>query len=210
MAQRLPWIQRVFRRQPPAYREQSLWQRLAGNAAPGRMELLWFGLTLLGAAHLIGVLVVPGGVNRIFDWKAGSIFGYQTFLPAPDVLGFPQVSERDGFLLYKIFAQDGQMLDGAFPDPQVRPRVRYDRWAVAGDQATQYLPGLHASIMAYLVNQLPEPPLRIEMYAARWVWDRNRFTYPWHGFNKDTSLDLKLLGTYNGLTKVWTPARSPQ
>lgn len=203
-------LQRLFRRSPSIYPKTSVWERLGGKEMSGRKEWLWFVLTIVGAVHLGAVLIVPGGSNRVFDLKASSLFAYQTFFPAPDVLGFPAIGEREGFLFYRIFAQDGQMLDGSFPDPQVRPRVRYDRWAVAGDQATENLPGLHASIMAYLVNQLPEPPLRIEMYAAHWVWDRNKFQFPWRGFNKESSLDLKLLGTYNGLTKVWTPARGSQ
>src|SRR5579863_1018302 len=188
-------LYRVFHRSPLAYPEQGFWARLTSHGMTGRLEWVWFVLTLLATVHLGAVLLVPGGVNRIFGLRAGSIFAYQTFFPAPDVLGFPALGEREGFLLYKIYGQDGQILDGSFPDPQVRPRVRYDRWAVAGDQATANLPGLHASIIAYLVNQLPEPPLRIEMYAAHWVWDRNKYQYPWRGFNKDTSLDLKLLGT---------------
>ena len=210
MARQRTFVQRLFGRPNSIYPGASLWGRIAGADLSGRREWLWFALTLVGAVHLGAVAVVPGGANRIFDLNAGSVFAYQTFFPAPDVLGFPALGEREGFLLYKIFAQDGQILDGSFPDPQVRPRVRYDRWAVAGDQATANLPGLHASIMAYLVNQLPEPPLRIEMYAAHWVWDRNKFQYPWRGFNKDSALDLKLLGAYNGLTKVWTPARGPR
>ena len=210
MARPQSLIGRLFRRQSPMYLRQNVWSKWAQGWGRARMEWLWLTLTVIGAVHLGAVLVVPGGLNRIFDLKAGSVFAYQTFFPAPDVLGFPPVVEREGFLLYKIYAQDGQMLDGSFPDPQVRPRLRYDRWAVAGHQATANLPDLHASILAYLVNQLPEPPLRIEMYAARWTWDRNRFQFPWRGFNRDSSLDLKLLGTYNGLTKVWSPARGGQ
>jgi len=210
MARETHRLQRLFRRSPSIYPKKSLWERLGGKGTFDRKESLWLVLTIVGAVHLCAVLIVPGGSNGVFDLKANSIFAYQTFFPAPDVLGFPAIGEREGFLFYKIFAQDGQMLDGSFPDPQVRPRVRYDRWAVAGDQATANLPGLHASIMAYLVNQLPEPPLRIEMYAAHWVWDRNKFQFPWRGFNKESSLDLRLLGTYNGLTRVWTPARGSQ
>ncbi len=210
MARQQSLFDRLFRRQRSLYSGPSLWSKLAEGMSPQRIEWLWLALTVVGVVHLAAVLIVPGGSNRIFDLKAGSVFGYQTYFPAPDVLGFPPVGEREGFLLYKIYAQDGQMLDGSFPDPQVRPRLRYDRWAVAGDLATANLPDLHASILAYLVNQLPEPPLRIEMYAGHWVWDRNRFQFPWRGFNKDSSLDLKLLGTYNGLTKVWIPARGGQ
>jgi hypothetical protein len=200
-------FERLLRKSNVAYPGRSWWSRLTLGSPLQRSEWLWFALTVVGVVHLAAVLIVPGGVNRIFDLRADGVFAYQTFYPAPDVLGFPPSQEREGFLTYKIYAQDGQTLDGAFPDPQVRPRVRYDRWAAAGYQATGNYPDLHASILAYLVNQLPEPPLRIEMYAARWSWDRNRFQYPWRGFNQDSALELKLLGTYNGLTKVWTPVR---
>lgn len=203
-------FRRLFRRERSPYPAHHFWGKFASIQPPRWMELLWFTLTVVGVVHLGTVLLVPGGVNQIFGWKARSVFAYQTYFPAPDVLGFPDVVEREGFLLYKIYAQNGQMLDGSFPDPLVRPRIRYDRWAAAGNLATANLPDLHASIMAYLVNQLPEPPLRIEMYAARWVWDRNRFRFPWRGFNKESSLDLKLLGFYNGLTNVWTPAGEEQ
>lgn len=210
MARTTRLIHRLFRKPSAVYPAHGFWAWLGAFRSPRWNELFWFALTLLGVVHLGTVLLVPGGSNQIFGWKARSVFAYQTYFPAPDVLGFPPVMEREGFLLYKIYAQDGQVLDGSFPDPLVRPRIRYDRWAAAGDSATANLPDLHASIMAYLVNQLPEPPLRIEMYSARWVWDRNRFQFPWRGFNKDSSLDLKLLGSYNGLTRVWTPAGEAQ
>ena len=210
MARTQRLFDRLFRKRDTIYPEQGFRARLTAFRSPRWSELLWFALTLLGVAHLGTVLFVPGGSNQIFGWHARSVFAYQTYLPAPDVLGFPPVVEREGFLLYKIYAQDGQVLDGSFPDPLVRPRIRYDRWAAAGHWATANLPDLHASIMAYLVNRLPEPPLRIEMYSARWVWDRNRFQFPWRGFNRESSLDLKLLGSYNGLTKVWTPAGEAQ
>jgi len=203
-------LRRLFRKQSATYPTQGFWAKFVAMRSTRWMERFWIALTILGVVHMGTVLLVPGGKNQIFGWTAGSVFSYQTYFPAPDVLGFPAVVEREGFLLYKIYAQDGQMLDGSFPDPHVRPRIRYERWAAAGNQATANLPDLHASIMAYLVNQLPEPPLRIEMYSARWLWDRNRFQFPWRGFNKETSLDLKLLGSYNGLTKVWTPAGEAQ
>jgi hypothetical protein len=203
-------MDRLFRKRSALYPAQGFWARFDAIHSPRWMELLWFALTLVGVVHLGAVLLVPGGTNQIFGWKARSVFAYQTYFPAPDVLGFPPVVQREGFLLYKIYGQDGQMLDGSFPDPLVRPRIRYDRWAAAGNLATANLPDLHSSIMAYLVNQLPEPPLRIEMYSARWVWDRNKFQFPWRGFNKDSALDLKPLGSYNGLTKVWTPAEGAQ
>jgi hypothetical protein len=172
-----------------------------------RMEYLCLPLTLLALVHLVGVLAFPGGYNPVFDGRASSVFSYLTYFPAADTLGFPGPGESRGFLLYKIFAQNGEVLEGTFPDPRVKPRLRYERWAAAGNQSTPgELADVHASIVAYLVTQLPEPPLRIEMFSARWVWDHNKFTFPWRGFNRDNALELHLLGSYNGLTQVWRPA----
>lgn len=172
-----------------------------------RVEYLCLPLTLLAAVHLGGVLLFPGGYNGVFDARVRGGFSYLTYFPAADTLGFPGPGESNGFLLYKIFAQNGEVLEGTFPDPRVRPRLRYERWAAAGNLSTPgELADVHASIVTYLVAQLPEPPLRIEMFSAHWVWDHNKFTFPWRGFNRDNALELHLLGTYNGLTQVWRPA----
>lgn len=172
-----------------------------------RVEYLCVPLTLLAVVHLAGVAVFPGGYNTVLDRRAGGLFAYLTYFPAGDVLAFPGAGESRSFLLYKIYAQNGEMLEGAFPDTRVRPRLRYERWAAAGNLAADSnLPDVHAAIVTHLVAQLPEPPLRIEMFSARWVWDRNKFVFPWRGFNRDSALELHLLGTYNGLTRVWRPA----
>jgi len=182
-----PWLKRIF--------------------SDVQVEYLCIPLTLLAVVHLLGVTVFPGGYNTIFDTRATVPFNYLTYFPAADVLGFPGNGESRNFLLYKIYAQNGEMLEGTFPDIRVRPMLRYERWAAAGDIASgRNLADVHASIMTYLVTQLPEPPLRIEMFSARWVWDHNKFIFPWRGFNRDNALELHLLGTYNGLTQVWRPA----
>jgi hypothetical protein len=182
-----PWLKRIF--------------------SDIRVEYLCIPLSLLAVAHLAAVAVFPGGYNAVFDTRAASVFSYATYFPAADVLGFPSDGESRNFLLYKIYGQNGEMLEGTLPDTRVRPHLRYERWAEAGDVASaRNLADLHASILAYLVTQLPEPPLRIEMFSARWVWDHNKFIFPWRGFNRDNALELHLLGTYHGLTQVWRPA----
>jgi hypothetical protein len=179
---------------------------LKGLFSDVRPETLCLPLTVLALVHLAGIAVFPGGYNSVLNVQSGSVFSYLTYFPATDTLGFPSAGESRGFLLYKIYAQNGEVLEGTFPDPRVRPSLRYERWATAGDLSTGELTDVHASIMTYLVGELPEPPLRIELFAARWVWDHNKFTFPWRGFNRDNALELHLLGTYNGLTRVWRPA----
>lgn len=179
---------------------------LQGLFSDIRVEYLCIPLTLLAAVHLAGIALFPGGYNPVLNLHSGSVFSYLTYFPSTDTLGFPGAGESRGFLLYKIYAQNGEVLEGTFPDPRVKPNLRYERWAAAGNVSTGELADVHASIMTYLVSQLPEPPLRIEMFAARWVWDHNKFAFPWRGFNRDNALELHLLGVYNGLTRVWRPA----
>ncbi len=182
-------------------------RRRLGQGQPWRrLEVAGLVASVLGCVHLAAVALLPGGHNRVFDWSAPSPLAYLTLLPAPQALGFPPRAGRGGFLLYKLYAQNGQILDGSFPDARVRPRLRYDRWALAGEIATADVPALHSSIVAYQVSQLPDPPLRVEMYAADWEWDHNKYEFPWRGFNHDSALELRLLGSYNGLTQEWTPA----
>ncbi|HUJ75195.1 MAG TPA: hypothetical protein VL359_10070, partial [bacterium] len=184
------------------------WERMEQwllKTLPNRIETLGLALTLLGLAHLAVVTLLPGGYDYVFNVRASGALAYTTFFPATDTLGFPDLTRHDGFLLYKIYELNGQVLDGSLPDPKVRPRLRYQRWAMAGDAASGNFPDLHASIMAFVVSELPEPPLRVELYAAHWVWDHNTFRFPWRGFNRASSLELKPLGTYNGLTRTWTP-----
>jgi hypothetical protein len=159
----------------------------------------------LAALHLIGVGLFPGGTNPVFGWQTESAFSYLTYFARPDAFGLPGPGERENFLVYKIFAQDGTTLEGIFPDSRVRPRLRYERWASAGNLAATDVPELHAAIMSFVVDKLPEPPLRVELFSAHWTWDRNAFKNPWHKFNPGQSLQKRMLGTFNGLTRTWTP-----
>lgn len=160
-------------------------------------------VTLLALAHLILVALLPGGRNLLFGIEAVESPGYLSLFQAGDSFGFYTTRGQDGFLIYKIFTQSGKIVEGVFPNNDVLPRLRFDRWAVAGDAAARSMPALHAMISRHIIAQLPSPPLRLELYSARWKLDRDSVVYPWPGKEMQNSLNLKLLGTYNGLTRTW-------
>jgi hypothetical protein len=163
-------------------------------------------LTVLALAHLALVGLFPGGRNALFGVTAPDAPTYASLFQVPDTLGFYTTNGTDGYLVYKIFTQDGNVVDGVFPDTGVAPRLRYDRWATAGNAAAGPIPELHAYVTRYVLDQLPSPPLRMELFAARWSWDRNSLTFPWPGKGPDATLELRRLGSYNGLTRTWEPA----
>lgn len=187
--------------------------RFAWPAWMGRLEgmlveawpLVRFPLTLLAVAHLIGVALLPGGRNALFGLTLHDAPGYLSWFQVPDALGFYTTHGTDAFLVYKIYTQDGGVVDGVFPDTGVAPKLRYDRWATAGDAAAGPHPQLHAFVTRYVLDHLPSPPLRLELYSARWQWDRNSLTFPWPGTGPETELSLRRLGSYNGLTRTWDP-----
>jgi len=106
--------------------------------------------------------------------------------------------------VYKVYPQAGGVVEGVFPDSDVAPRLRYDRWAVAGDVASGNYPELHALVTRYVVDRLPSAPIRLELFSARWVWNSDELSFPWPGSDPQPALQLDLLGTYNGFTRVWS------
>jgi hypothetical protein len=161
--------------------------------------------SLLALVHLVGVALLPGGRNALFAVTPQDAPAWVTLFQVPDTLGFYTTSGVDGFLIYRIYTQDGNVVDGAFPDTAVAPRLRYDRWATAGNAASGPYPQLHAYVARYVLRQLPNPPVRMELYAAHWNWDRNSLTFPWPGEGPDATRELQPLGNYNGLTRTWEP-----
>ncbi len=47
--------------------------------------------------------------------------------------------------------------------------------------------------------------MRLELYSARYRWDRDSLTFPWPGKGPLLALELKRLGVYRGFSRVWTP-----
>jgi len=164
-------------------------------------------ITLLILVHLVLVAAFPGGRNALFGVTAQEGPITASLFQVPDTLGFYTTDGTDGFLVYKIYTQDGTVVNGIFPDTAVAPRLRYDRWAAAGNAGSGPYPALHAYVARYVLGQLPSPPLKLELFAAHWSWDRNSLSFPWPGDGPDTQLELRKLGTYNGLTRSWEPAK---
>jgi hypothetical protein len=204
------------RAEPPPYaggygRPYGPWQRLRDflvrleQALARSLPLLRLPLSVAALAHLVLLALYPAGQNALFGVAEAQGPLHTSLYQAPDALGFYATSGTDEFLLYKIYTQDGGSFEGVFPDSNVAPRLRYDRWAAAGDAFGGPYPPLHDYVARYIVGQLPAPPLRMELFAGRWAWDRNSLTFPWPGSGPDATLELRRLGTYNGLTRGWEP-----
>lgn len=163
-------------------------------------------LSLLAVAHLVLVGLFPGGRNALFGVTDKNGPAYPSLFQVPDTLGFSTADGADGFLVYKIYTQDGGVVNGVFPDTHVAPRLRYNRWARVGNAASGPYPVLHRFVVDYVLRQLPSPPVRVELFAAHWSWDRNSLSFPWPGTGPQTTLHLQHLGDYNGLTRTWEPA----
>lgn len=165
-------------------------------------------LTLLVVVHLALAAVFPGGRNPLFEADAPSVFSYQGIIPVGDALGFYKTRGRDGFIVYKIYSQDGVVIEGAFPDQKVAPRLRYDRWALLSHQIGAGEGDSHGAFVKYLVARLPAAPVKVELLSAKWDWSRGNGNAGVDSGNHGGLLVLRKLGTYDGLRKLWRPART--
>ena len=166
---------------------------------------LRISLTFLVTAHLALVALLPSGKNALFGLEARSALGYLTLAPVGDAMGFFKTNGQDGFLVYKIYTEDGSMVEGAFPAPKTSPRMRFDRWAMMAHYISQDHPRLHELFMTYLAHRLPAPPLRVELLSARWDWSKKALGTSGKESGDGVILVLKKLGTYDGLNRKWTP-----
>ena len=165
-------------------------------------------LPLLVLAHLGLIALFPGGTNRLFGVTLEAGPKYLTPFQMIDALGYEQ--GRDGFLVYKIFSQKGELVQGVYPEDTVRPRLRQDRWAAAGHAISGPYPILHRLVLERLLERLPAPPVRLEMFSARYHWDRDSLTFPWPGKGPDTTLKMTRLGVYTGFSRQWKAEPRPK
>ena len=172
-----------------------------------RWAVLQVPLTVIAIVHVMLLLFFPAGSSTWWNIGTSQTPGYLTWFQARDAQGFYKTRREDGFILYKLYTQSGEVLRGVFPGHQVTPRLRYDRWAMAGHRAAESPPAVHEQIVNYILQRLPSPPLKLELYAASWDWDRNGFRFPWPGTHLTSNLDLIPLGTYNGFDKSWAPSK---
>lgn len=164
-------------------------------------------LPVLILAHLGLIALFPGGANRLFDVKIGAGPKYLTPFQMIDTLGYEQ--RGDGFLVYKIYSQSGELVRGVYPVDTVLPRLRQDRWAAAGHVISGPYPILHRLVLERLLERLPAPPVRLEIFSARYHWDRDSLTFPWPGKGPETTLKMTRLGVYTGFSRQWKTETGP-
>ena len=172
-------------------------------------HFLRWPLSVLALAHLGLVFLFPGGGNALVGLQRTSLPAYLTWFSVHDALGLDPLLEGERFYAYKIFTQDDEVVMGSIPNATVRPKLRHDRWLHAGHLIAGTSDAQHEQVLAYVVARLPVPPVRLELYKVRWNWDRNSLIAPWKGEWPVTQQEAELLGTYNGITKVWIPAPLP-
>ena len=190
---------------PLRFRSTGKWIHQHRHSAVLAAKLL---VTAAVCVHLGAAALFPGGSNALLDTQAKSLFAYLTLAPVGDALGFYKTRGKDGFLVYKVFNEAGKVLEGAFPDPGISPRLRYDRWAMFGDHAGKDYPEIHAAFLKYLLERLPATPLKVEIHSARWAWGWQNGAPPSNGGNRGGILVLRKLGSYDGVLKVWSPVKS--
>ena len=169
-----------------------------------------FVLTVIVVGHLALAALLPGGSNGLLGLQATSGLEYLSLFPAEGTMGFYKTNGKDGFVVYRIFTEQGTVVEGAFPDMQVTPRLRYDRWAMLGHHLSTDNPRFHYVFMNYLVERLPGAPLKLEMLSAKWAWRNYDGAPALDGGENGGKLVLRKLGSYDGVRKNWEPARGKE
>lgn len=196
-----PWLR--LRRLPEWLRER------------GRLWVVAARLVLTAAVivHLALVFLFPAGRNAFLGADVTADLPYLTLWRPGAAFGFPRESAPHGFIRYAVFAQNGQVQQGEFPNPQIKPNLRYLRWAAAGNVVSRDQPVLHDTILHYLLTNLGSPPLKVDLYAGEWRPDGAR---PQAADGQSPAALLLSraaerarvwkLGTHDGLTQTWKPA----
>lgn len=162
-------------------------------------------LTLAIAIHLAASALLPAGRNALFGLEASGALSYLTLFPVQGAMGFYKTAGKDGFLVYKIYTEQGSVVEGAFPDQRAAPRLRYDRLAMLAHYMSEDNPPFHYLFLGYLVDRLPGKPVKLELHSAKWAWD-GQARGPANNNGKNSGiLVLRKLGSYDGLRKAWTP-----
>ncbi|MDH4224038.1 MAG: hypothetical protein OEW12_00115 [Deltaproteobacteria bacterium] len=173
--------------------------------APGWWEKAKPLVVMAGITHLALVVLLSGGRNALFDWRAPENLAYTTYFNLTDGFGFWVEPSGESYIRYKMYTQEGTVNEGHFPDPDTAPGLRYVRWAKAVNLVNRGDESLRASLSRYIADQVPSMPFRIKLYASQWEWrlPHNRFppSFVW----EKTEVEETLLGNHNGLTRSWVP-----
>lgn len=157
-------------------------------------------LTLVAVVHLALVFLLPGGRNDFLEIDATPQLPHLTFWRTGDAFGFPSLGDRDGFIRYEVYAQNGSTLEGVFPNPHVKPDLRYLRWAAAGEAVSGDRSELHTTLLQYLLGNLSSPPLKVELYAGEWDPQEPPGA---KGEPEPRVAAQWRLGSHDGLTQAW-------
>jgi hypothetical protein len=171
----------------------------AEGQVPAALLSLKLLLTLIAVVHLGLVFLLPGGRNAFLALDVRGHLPYLTFWRLPGAFGFPGSSGPDGFVRYAIFAQNGTVQEGSFPNPRIQPDLRFSRWAAAGNMVSEDRPDMHAKLLRYLLEHLSSPPLKVDLFAGNWELEA-----PAEGVD-GASARVRKLGTHDGLTQTWKP-----
>jgi hypothetical protein len=177
-------------------RRLMVWAETQVPAALLSLKLL---LTLVAVAHLGLVFLLPGGRNAFLALDVRSHLPHLTFWRPASAFGFPGASAADGFVRYAVFAQNGTVQEGSFPNPHIQPNLRFSRWAAAGNMVSEDRPDMHAKLLHYLLEHLPSPPLKVDLFAGNWQLE------PPSPGSDGASARVRKLGTHDGLTQSWQP-----
>lgn len=165
-------------------------------------------LTLAAVIHLAASGLLPAGRNAMLGLEASGAFSYLTLFPVQGTMGFYKTVGKDGFLVYKIYTDQGSVVEGAFPDQRAKPRLRYDRLAMLAHHMSENNPPFHYLFLGYLVERLPGKPLKLELHSAKWAWGGRAQNSANNGGKNSGILVLRKLGRYDGLRKAWTPTET--
>jgi hypothetical protein len=165
-------------------------------------------LTMAVVIHLAASALLPAGRNSLFGLEASGAFSYLTLFPVRGMMGFYKTSGKDGFLVYKIYTEQGSVVEGAFPDQTITPRLRYDRLAMLANHMSEDNPPFHYLFLGYLVKRLPGLPVKLELHSAKWDWGGRARNPDNNGGKNNGILVLRKLGNYDGLRKAWSPTEA--
>ena len=162
-------------------------------------------LILLTVTHLVSVALYPGGKNEFLDSDPPDALAAFALPDVGDASGFYKPFGQDRFFYYRIHPAVGDPVEGSFPDLFISPRLRYDRWALLSNYAVSKPTAFQQVFLEYLNQKLTTPPLRIELFAARWHVPASPDYKTPQGNLPIVWREVEKLCEFDGIRQVWEP-----
>ena len=208
----------ALRRKSPAARtprklargEQPPWQRtrMLGLLIWENLPWLRLPLSVLAVVHLVLVVLIPTGQNALLGLEGRGPLGYFSLFQVEDATGFALGNRHERFFLYRIYTQGGEVVEDHFPNFNVTPRLRLERWIHAIDRVSGPRPEMHQRMLRYILEELPAAPMRLDLFAARWRTQLQPMDRVQPSTLPPADLELTPLGSYDGLSRTWKPQQS--